>query len=512
MRYLFQDLSLDADRRELHRGTKQVAVEPQVLDLLLYLIRNRERVVRRDEIFDAVWQGRTVSESALSTRINAARSAIGDDGRAQRLIRTHLRKGFRFVGGVHEEPRQVMLSATTSASKPSIAVLPFINMSGDPKQGYFIDGVVEDIITELSRFPELFVIARNSSFTYKGKAVDVRDVGRVLGVRYVLEGSLRKHRSRIRVTGQLIDASSGSHIWADRFEATLKDIFALQVEIAHSVVGAIAPRLEQSEIDRARQKPTEHLSGYDCFLRGMAGWHDWSRSGHDEALKLFYRASEIDPDFARPYALASACYLMRKANGWIRNRKEEISETERLARLGADRARGDAVALCWSGHAIAHVVGDITTGLTLVDRALQLNPNLAVAWQRSGWLRIYAGECKLAIDHIERATRLNPADPLMHLALSARAFAHLLLEEFEEACEFARRALTLQSEWPAALRVLAMSHAMVGRNDAAGKAIARLIKQQPQLRLSNLHEQIFLHRAEHMTMYVRAMRKAGLPQ
>ncbi len=402
--------------------------------------------------------------------------------------------------------------ATKPASKPSIVVLPFVNMSGDPKQDYFIDGVVEDIITELSRFPELFVIARNSSFTYKGKAVDIRDVGRALGVRYVLEGSLRKHRSRIRITGQLIDASSGTHIWADRFDAILNDIFALQTEIAYSVVGAIAPRLEKSEIDRARQEPTEHLSAYDCFLRGMAGWHDWTRSGHNEALKFFYRASEIDPDFARPYALASACYLMRKANGWIGNRKEEIAETERLARLGADRARGDAVALCWSGHAIAHVVGDITTGINLVDRALLLNPNLAVAWQRSGWLRIYAGECKLAIDHLGRATRLNPADPLMHLALSASAFAHFLLEEFEEACEFARRALNIQAEWPAALRVLAMSHAMAGRNDAARQAMARLIKQQPQLGLSTLHDQIFLHRPEHMSMYVRAMRKAGLPQ
>ena len=232
------------------------------------------------------------------------------------------------------------------------------------------------------------------------------------------------------------------------FESALDDIFALQDQMAESVVGAIAPRLEQAEIERAKRKPTENLNAYDCFLRGMAAWHDWTQSSHDNALKLFYRAIELDPEFARPYALAAGCYLMRKANGWIVDRAAEIAETERLARLGADLGRTDAVALAWSGHALAHVVGDIKTGIALVDHALLLNANLAVAWQRSGWLRIYAGDCELAIEHLKRAMRLNPLDPLMHLAHSAMAFGYFLLGNFDEASAWAERALHLRSDWP----------------------------------------------------------------
>ena len=521
LRYLFEDYVLDTDRRELSLGAGVTPLTPQVFDILVYLIRNRERVVSKDDLIAAIWDGRIVSESALTTRLNSVRSAIGDSGEEQRLIKTLPRKGVRFVGSVREE-RPVAAPATshikrpprvhlTLPDKPSIAVLPFTNLSRDTLQDYFHDGVVEDIITELSRFSELFVIARNSSFTYKDQSIDVRDVGRDLGVRYVLEGSVRKGANRVRMTGQLIDTASGAHIWADRFESTLDDIFALQDQMAESVVGAIIPRLEQAEIGRAMSK-TESLSAYDCFLRGMAAWHDWTQSSHEAALEFFYQAIEIDPKFGRPYALAAGCYLMRKANGWIIDRPAEIAEAERLARLGADLGRTDAVALAWSAHALAHVVGDIKNGLALVDRALLLNPNLAVAWQRSGWLRIYAGDCELAIEHLNRAMRLNPLDPLMHLAQSAMAFGHFLLGDVDEASAWAESALHLRSNWPPALRVLAMSNALAGREQAAQQAITRLALVQPRLRVSNLHEQIFLHRLEHTARCLEAMRKAGLPE
>jgi tetratricopeptide (TPR) repeat protein len=244
----------------------------------------------------------------------------------------------------------------------------------------------------------------------------------------------------------------------------------------------------------------------------MAAWHDWTQSSHEAALEFFYQAIEIDPKFGRPYALAAGCYLMRKANGWIIDRPAEIAEAERLARLGADLGRTDAVALAWSAHALAHVVGDIKNGLALVDRALLLNPNLAVAWQRSGWLRIYAGDCELAIEHLNRAMRLNPLDPLMHLAQSAMAFGHFLLGDVDEASAWAESALHLRSNWPPALRVLAMSNALAGREQAAQQAITRLALVQPRLRVSNLHEQIFLHRLEHTARCLEAMRKAGLPE
>ncbi len=264
MRYLFEDYAFDTDRRELHRGADVVSVAPQVFDLLDYLIRNRERVVSKDELINAIWNGRIVSEAALTTRLNVARSAIGDSGEQQRLVKTLPRKGFRFVGQVRESrgrtgaviddhPAEPPKPALALPDKPSIAVLPFQNLSADAEQEYFADGVVEDITMALSRFHWLFVIARNSSFTYKGRAVDVKQVGRELGVRYVLEGSVRKAGNRIRIAGQLIDAETGAHLWADRFEGALEDMFDLQDHVTSSVVGAIAPKLQREEIRRANQ-------------------------------------------------------------------------------------------------------------------------------------------------------------------------------------------------------------------------------------------------------------------
>ncbi|MDB5516602.1 MAG: cya2, partial [Tardiphaga sp.] len=272
MRFLFESYVLDPDRRELTRGDEAIAVTPQVFDLLLHLVQNREHVVDKDGLLDAVWAGRIVSESTLTSHINAVRKAIGDSGKEQRLIRTVARKGFRFVGDVREAPSVEGFGSLTAAAspsneipatalalpeKPSIAVLPFLNLSGDPGQEYFTDGVVEDIIAAMSRIRWLFVIARNSSFTYKGRAVDVKQVSRELGVRYVLEGSVRRAANRVRITGQLIDATTGAHLWAERFESTLDDIFELQDQVAASVVGAIAPQLERAEIERAQRKPTE---------------------------------------------------------------------------------------------------------------------------------------------------------------------------------------------------------------------------------------------------------------
>jgi len=519
--YRFEKFVLDTDRRELRHGGDLIALAPQVFDILVYLIRHRERVISKDDLMADVWGGRIVSESAWTTRLNGARKAIGDSGEEQRLIKTLPRKGVRFVGKVSEETQPANIPARdtptpiaslVSQEQPSIVVLPFANLSGDPLQEYFTDGVVEDITTELSRFSELFVIARNSSFTYKGRAVDVRAVGRDLGVRYALEGSVRKVEKRVRITGQLIDAESGKHIWADRFESSLDDIFALQDQMAHSVVGAIVPRLEQAEIERAKRKPTESLSAYDCFLRGMAGWHDWTRAGHEAALKQFHRAIELDPTFARPHALAAACYLMRKSNGWVVDRAAETTETERLARLGADLGRADAVALAWSAHALAHVVGDIKAGIALIDHALRLNPNLAVAWQRSGWIHVYAGEPEVAIEHVGTAMRLSPLDPLMHLAHSAIAYGYFFLGDLDQSSTWSDRALQMRPDWPAALRVSAMSNALAGYERPAQLAMRRLRALQPTLRLSNLHEQMFLHRPEHMEKFVEAMRKAGLPE
>jgi TolB-like protein len=262
--------------------------------------------------------------------------------------------------------------------KPSIAVLPFQNMSGDPEQEYFADGIVDEIITALSRFRSLFVIARNSTFTYKGRPVDVKQVGRELGVRYVLEGSVRRSASRVRITGQLIDAATGAHLWADRFDGELQDIFDLQDRVTVSVVSAIAPRLEQAEIERAKRKRTESLDAYEYLLRGIASFDRFTREANDEALRLFYRAVELDPDFASAYGMAAWCYIRRKANGWMVDRVQETNEAARLARCAVQMGKDDAHALCTAGYTLAFVAHDLDTGTNFIDRALVANSKLSV--------------------------------------------------------------------------------------------------------------------------------------
>jgi len=455
VQFVFGDCVLDPDRRELTRASEAIAIGPQVFDLLVYLVQNRERIVSKDSLLHAVWGGRIVSESTMTSHINAVRKAIGDSGEEQRLIRTVARKGFRFVGDVREASSDGLSSLKTEPAKsneksahalaipdkPSIAALPFYNLSGDPEQEYFADGVVEDIIAALSRIRWLFVIARNSSFTYKGRAVDVKQVGRELGVRYVLEGSVRKAANRVRITGQLIDATTGAHLWAERFEGTLDDIFELQDQVAASVVGAIAPQLERAEIERAKRKPTERLDAYDFYLRGMANLHRGTREAINEALPLFYKAIQLDPDFASAYGMAAWCHFWRKVNGWMTDRLQEVAEGVRLARRAVELGKDDAVALTRSGHALGHLVGDLDGGIALLDRALMLNPNLAAAWFLGGFLRAWRGESDGAIEHFARAMRLSPLDPELYRMQAGMALAHLFAGRFDTASSWRRRHL-----------------------------------------------------------------------
>ena len=418
---------------------------------------------------------------------------------------------------------RVRLKGATKAApaqhphKPSIAILPFNNMSGDPEQEYFADGMVEEITTALSRTRWLFVIARNSSFTYKGRAVDVKQVGREMGVRYVLEGGVRKSADRVRITAQLIDASTGAHLWADRFDGSLEDIFELQDQVTASVVGAIAPRLEQAEVERAKHKPTESLDAYDYFLRGIASLHSWTKESNDEALRLFNKAIELDSDFASAYGMASWCYVRRKGSRWIIDRAQETAETARLARRAAELGWDDAVALAWGGFALAYVVHDVEVGAALIDRALQLNPNLAEAWHFSGWVRIYLGEPEVAIEHLAHAMRLSPLDPLAFVAQMAIAFAHFFAGRYDDASSWAEKALATSPpglrERPVyhpALLIAAASNSLAGRLEEAQNAIARLRQLNPTPHISNLKNQIPLRRPQDLVRYTEGLRKAGL--
>jgi TolB-like protein len=405
-------------------------------------------------------------------------------------------------------------AALTLPDKPSIAVQPFDNMSGDPEQEYFADGIVEDIITALSHFKALFVIARNSSFTYKGRAVDVKQVGRELGVRYVLEGSVRKAANRVRITGQLVDTATGAHLWADRFDGGLGDVFDLQDQVTESVVGAIAPALEKAEIERAKRKPTENLDAYALYLRGLARYYQVAdRQAHDEALRLFSRAIELDPDFAAAYGRAAACYTQAKANGWISVTASEIAEVIRLAQRAVELGKDDAIALASGGWALAFVVRDLGVGAALIDRALVLNSNLAQAWSFGGWVKNWLGEPEAAIERFARAMRLSPLDPSLLRMRSGTAHAHFFLGRYDEAASWAAMALQDNPDYQPALRIAAASNAMAGWAEQAHKAVARLRLLNPTLRVSTLKDVLGpFRRAEDLLRYEEGLRQAGLPE
>jgi adenylate cyclase len=397
--------------------------------------------------------------------------------------------------------------------KPSLAVLPFENMSGDPEQEYFADGIVEDIITALSRVHWLFVIARNSSFTFKGKPVDVKQVGHELGVRYVLEGSVRKAGNRVRITGQLVDATTGAHVWADHFDGALDYIFDLQDRVTASVAGTIEPRLQQAEIERAGRKPTESLDAYDYFLRGMASFHLFTKDGLLEARRLFQRATQLDPNYASAYGMAAWCIHLCKTNAWLVEPEREIAEGVSLARRAVTVGKDDPTALWSGGHSLAYLAREIESGAASIDRALVLNPNLAAAWGVSGWLRIYLGEPAKAIEHLERAGRLSPLDPIAYVGYAGRALAHLLAGRYDEAVSWATKARREQPNWATSLRVAAVAYALSDRTVEAREAIARLREIDPTLRLSNL-ERVAppLQRPEDRTRFVEGLHKAGLPE
>jgi TolB-like protein len=520
VQFVFEDCVLDLDRREFSRGGKAVAIGPKVFDLLTYLLQNRARVVSKDDMLQAVWDGRIVSESTLTSHVNAVRNAIGDSGAEQRLIRTVARRGLRFVGEVREvpvpeaggAPGSMAAPALALPDKPSIAVLPFLNLSGDPEQDYFTDGVVEDITAALSRMRWLFVIARNSSFTYKGRAVDAKQVGRELGVRYLLEGSLRKAQNRVRITGQLIDAETGAHLWAERFEGTLDDIFDLQDQVAESVVGAIAPQLERAEIGRAERKQTESLDAYDYYLRGMARFHVGDREGMDAALPLFQKAIELDPDFASAYAMASACVFWSKFNGWVDDRAEAMAQGARLARRAVELGKDDAVALARGGHAFANFLGDIDGGIDLIDRALLLNPNLAAAWFLGSFVRIMRGEQDAAIERLAHAMRLSPLDSETYRMQGGTALAHLFAGRYDDACAWAEKAIRALPSFLIIVCVMAAGHALAGRSDDARRAIQNVRRLDPALRLTSLENWLSFHRPQDVARLAEGLRQAGLPE
>ena len=393
--------------------------------------------------------------------------------------------------------------------KPSIAVLPFENMSGDPEQEYFADGMVEEIITALSRFKSLFVVARNSSFTFKGRAVDIKEVGRRLGVRYVLEGSVRKASRKVRITGQLIDAVTGAHLWADRFERDLTDVFALQDEVTVAVVSAIQPKMLQTEIELATRRRPENLTAYDFYLRATQQYYLMTREGVAEAIRLAHRALELDPRFGSVTALAGHCHAQNVTLGYAKDPQFDRKEAVRLAHLALSIDDSDPDTLARAAVISAWMVGDSEAEIEMADRAVALNPNSSLAWNCRGWVYNTAGLPEEAIRSFERAVRISPVDPRLWSTLLGIGVALIELRRFDEAIVAGKKAQRQNPSYSVVYRCLASAFAHLGRDAEAHDAAARLLEIDPAFTVS-----AFNARAgqSNVKLFIEGLRKAGLPE
>jgi TolB-like protein len=512
LRFLFENYALDTDRRELRCGADAIPVEPQVFDLLAYLIKNRDRVASKDDLVAAIWGGRIVSESALTTRINAARCAIGDSGAEQRLIKTLARKGLRFVGAVREEANPDPKAELLLPNKPSIAVLPFSNMSGNPEEDYFADGMAEEIITALSRCASLFVIARNSSFIYKGKVVDVRQVGRELGVRYVLEGSVRRAGNRLRFTGQLVDTSSGTHIWADRFEGTTSDVFDLQDVFTASVVAAIEPKLQLAEIERLKHKPTTNLGAYDLFLRAQQLADEFTGERMAAAFHYLEQALAIDPNYAVAMALAAYCRAQLVGQGWTQDLEEQAREGLPLAWRAIELGKDDGNVFWMAAYAVLRLQKDVGRARELAYRSLELNANSAIALGMAGRAELHSGNTGKALELLFRAERLSPREPRGWFIQGGIAAAYLHEGRYDEANSACRRALSLNPRDTGMLRTLTVCLVKQGRQSEAAEVARKVLDAEPQLTLTRLGVRAMHMMKSHWNEYSAALRIAGIPE
>ena len=520
MRYFFDSYVLDLDRRELRRAADLVAVEPKVFDLLEYLIRNRERVVTRDDLIESIWDGRIVSESALSTRINAARTAIGDSGAERRLIKTLPRKGIRFVGAVREELSAAAEAAAVEgpktpfafASQPSIAVLPFANLSGDPEQDYFADGMVDEIITSLTRVQWLVVTARTSTFAFKGQNIDIRDIARRLNVRYVLEGSVRKAANRVRIIGQLIDADSGAHIWADRIEGKLDDIFDLQDRMTECVVGAIEPKLQHAEIERAKRKRPESMDAYDYYLRALPSSHRPTPDDSAEALRLLESGFSMDQNYPPANVLGAWLYFYRVAATWSALPDQDRIKAVRLARAAIDCGDGYPLVLALGGFLLASMGRDVEKGVSAINRAVEMSPNSAVVLQHAGWTLTFTGDQDRALLYLKAAIRLSPSDPLTYRALTGAAAASVLAGRFEDAATFGEEARRIFAGWGPTFRFLAAAYAQLGETQKATEALTELFRLEPSVTVSHLQSFLPYQNREQAERLWNGLLKAGMPE
>ena len=530
--FRFADFEIDVARHELRRAGAVVHIEPQVFDLIVLLVKNRDRIVSKDELIEAIWQGRIISEAALSSRISAARRALGDSGNDQSLIRTLHKRGFRFVGDVEEVAAAAAVAAAEAAAaqpaakdapqlvpsaeplplpdKPSIAVLPFQNMSRDPDQEYFADGLTEDIITGLSRQRWFFVIARNSSFTFKGQAVDVRDVAAQLGVRYVLEGSVRKAENRVRVTGQLIDAANGNHLWAERYDRELADIFALQDEITTRVIGSVGPQILVAEAARVRRKPPQSIDAWDLVMQAVPHMWRMSVQEHGRAQELLQQAVDLDPNYAHAHALLGWTYITmfnldtRRPIGEFTNKA--LAAGARAVMLDDDEPWAHLVV--GLGHARQRRSQLAFRHLT---KSVELNPSFALGHAGLGYALGVGGQPESGLQALEEALRLSPRDPFLAVyAPTVRYMSLFALQRYEEAIAVCRSTVALHPHHAGAWRLMTVSLGMLERTDEAKEALVRTLTMQPDLSSAHVANDTVYSDPDVRARFLEGLRRAGL--
>ena len=520
MQFVFDNQTLDIERRELLRGGHRIAVQPQVFDLLVHLVQNRDRVVSKDDLIALVWGGRIVSDSTLTSRINAVRTAVGDSGKSQKLIRTIPRKGVRFVGEVAEQSSGIQLAdAAQTASdqpprplpvpdRPAIAVLAFENMSGDREQEYFSDGISEDVITALSKVRWFFVIARNSTFVYKGRAVHIRQIAEELGVRYVVEGSVRKSGDRVRITAQLNDVATGSHIWAERYDRSLTDLFAMQDEITDAIVAAIEPQIYAAENFRARRKPPSSMDAWDLVMRALSHYWRVTREDHVIAQALLAKAIAIDPDYGQALSVLATSHMFGVHLGWADIKAAApIAERAALAAIQADRE--DA----WAHTALGSVYFStrrLDHSLAEFELALQLNPNFSLAQGYYALALSYCGQWQESHDAARRAIRQSPRDPSLAIYYGIAAYAQFVGRNYPEAIALARDAIRQRGDLTGAYRVLTVAAGMAGETQVAAAALAELRRTQPNISLAWIATQLPWKLESDREHYLEGFRRAGL--
>jgi TolB-like protein len=510
--FVFGAFRLIPARRILLEDGKPVNLGSRALDILVALVESAGDIIHKDKLIARVWPDTFVDEGNLRFQVATLRKALGDGRGGNRFIANIPGRGYTFVAPVtRDHAHDALAEGAALPDKPSLAVLPFENMTGDAEQEYFVDGMVEEITTAIARLPWLFVIARNSSFIYKGRAVDVKQVARELGVRYVLEGSVRKAGNRVRITGQLIDTTTGAHIWADRFNGALDDIFELQDQVASNVAGAIEPKLRQSEIARASRKPTANLTAYDLYLRALARSYRYTEEGADEAVALARQALAIDPSYAPAAALVGWCRVQQRAQGWGALSDEDIGEASRLARQALEAERDDADTIGLAAWTLFYLAGEVAMAAAL-DRALALNRNAALAWLARGIIHASRNQPEAAIAAVERARRLSPFDPYSAFYTVTIAIAHLAARRFEEAIEWADRALYEQPRMVQTMRVKIVALAHLGRLDEARAELGRVLANDPKLTIAGFRAYGRSSAPEVLELYVTGLRLAGLPE